>query len=59
MYPYRRQSSGESDDPAKTTSGKHSTRGSTATEEHTIIVRVYDRFENMGTNKVVVKVPAQ
>ncbi len=25
--------------------------------EHTIIVRVYDRFENMGTNKIVVKAP--
>jgi len=24
-------------------------------EEHTIIVRVYDRFENMGSNKIVVK----
>jgi hypothetical protein len=27
-------------------------------EEHTIIVRAYDRFDNMGINKVVVKVPA-
>ncbi len=30
--------------------------GAAGSEEHTIIVRVYDRFENMGTNKVVVKV---
>jgi len=29
-----------------------------AAEEHTIIVRVYDRFENMGVSKVVVNVPA-
>jgi hypothetical protein len=26
--------------------------------EHTIVVRVYDRFENMGIGKVVVNVPA-
>ena len=26
--------------------------------EHTIVVRVYDRFENMGISKVVVNVPA-
>jgi hypothetical protein len=30
--------------------------GSTS-EEHTIVVRVYDRFENVGSNKVVVKAP--
>jgi len=29
-----------------------------SSEEHTIIVRVYDRFENMGVSKVVVNVPA-
>ncbi len=27
--------------------------------EHTIVVRVYDRFENMGISKVVVNVPGQ
>jgi len=26
-------------------------------EEHTIVIRVYDRFENMGISKVVVKAP--
>jgi len=31
---------------------------SSRAEEHTIIVRVYDRFENMGTSKVVVQAPA-
>ena len=49
--------SGEPDGVGKTVPGKRSTR-STATEEHTIIIRVYDRFENMGTSKVVVKTPA-
>ena len=27
--------------------------------EHTIVVRVYDRFENMGISKIVVKAPGQ
>ena len=27
-------------------------------EEHTIVVRAYDRFDNMGSGKVVVKAPA-
>ena len=29
-----------------------------AAEEHTIIVRAYDRFDNMGVGKVVVRAPA-
>jgi Two component regulator propeller len=33
--------------------------GSKAAEEHTIIIRVYDRFENMGTDKVVVNAPVR
>lgn len=36
---------------AAVTAGK----GATAAEEHTIIVRVYDRFENMGSDKMVIK----
>ncbi len=54
--------------PATTGGGTKSMPGSSSekgitrdvaasSEEHTIIVRVYDRFENMGTNKVVVKRP--
>jgi hypothetical protein len=27
-------------------------------DEHTIIVRIYDRFDNMGVSKVVVNMPA-
>ena len=42
---------------AGSSSGKGIARDVPASEEHTIIVRVYDRFENMGTNKVVVKAP--
>ena len=38
-----------------TSSGKRAAHASASSEEHTILVRVYDRFENMGTNKVVVK----
>ena len=30
----------------------------TTSDEHTIIVHVYDRFDNMGVSKVVVNVPA-
>jgi peptidyl-tRNA hydrolase len=30
----------------------------TTSDEHTIIVYVYDRFDNMGVSKVVVNVPA-
>jgi hypothetical protein len=33
-------------------------RRNAAAEEHTIVIRVYDRFENMGINKVVVKARA-
>ena len=33
---------------------KPSTRRSPLSEEHTVIVRVYDRFDNMGVSKVVV-----
>src|SRR5208337_4846020 len=43
----------EADDRVKSSSGKHATLA--AKEEHTIVVRVYDRFENVGTGKIVVK----
>jgi hypothetical protein len=45
------------EDTAKTSRGKPAPRSSAATEEHTIVVRVYDRFENVGTGKIVVKAP--
>ena len=32
--------------------------GNSSAEEHTIIVRAYDRFDNMGVSKVVVNPPA-
>ena len=32
----------------------HTASGGTA-EEHTLVIRVYDRFENMGISKSVVK----
>ena len=31
---------------------------SSTTQEHTIVVRAYDRFDNMGSAKVVVNGPA-
>ena len=31
--------------------GKRTARAATAAQEHTIIVRVYDRFENVGVRK--------
>ena len=46
------------EDAVKHSSGKPGPRASTANEEHTIVVRVYDRFENVGTGKIVVKAPA-
>jgi len=37
---------------------KSSPKTSASSDEHTIIVRVYDRFENMGVSKVVVNAAA-
>ena len=51
-------SSSEQENPAKASSGKRAPRANPANEEHTIVVRVYDRFENVGTGKIVVKTPA-
>jgi hypothetical protein len=48
----------EPDSKAKSSSGKRAARDSAASGEHTIVVRVYDRFENMGISKIVVKAPA-
>ena len=42
---------------AKGSRGKLAPGASAAAEEHTIVVRVYDRFENVGTGKIVVKAP--
>jgi sugar lactone lactonase YvrE len=39
--------------PAPSASNTAASNG--ATDEHTLVVRVYDRFENMGISKVVVK----
>jgi hypothetical protein len=38
--------------------GRRVSIANSAAGEHTIVVRVYDRFENMGISKVVVNVPA-
>ena len=40
------------------TTAKSSVQAATS-DEHTIIVRVYDRFDNMGVGKVVVTAPAR
>ena len=53
--------------PIPSNSGGHSGAPATSSEkraaqsegEHTIVVRVYDRFENMGIEKVVVKAPGR
>jgi WD40 repeat protein len=50
-------SNSEPDSTVDTASSKHPAP-SKAAQEHTIIVRVYDRFDNLGINKVVVKAPA-
>ena len=46
------------DGRTESSSGKRAARDSAAAEEHTIVLRVYDRFENMGISKIVVKAPA-
>ena len=46
----------DSDTAPGSTSGKSRAR-SGPVEEHTIVVRVYDRFENVGSSKIVVKTP--
>ncbi len=51
----------ENNESAASVNGAPGKRASSAigsVGEHTIVVRVYDRFENMGIGKVVVNVPA-
>ncbi len=43
---------------ATTNSRQPAAEAGSSSDEHTIIVRVYDRFDNMGVSKVVVNVPA-
>ena len=38
--------------------GQSSAPSAASSDEHTVIVRVYDRFDNMGVSKVVVNMPA-
>jgi len=45
------------DEGKSTSAGKSSATTNASSGEHTIIVRVYDRFENMGVSKVVVNAP--
>ncbi len=46
--------SGESEEAPKTSARPGSRR-----EEHTVVVRAYDRFDNMGSAKMVVNVPTK
>jgi hypothetical protein len=46
-------------DPPVTPAVKRGSHRSASSEEHTIVIRVYDRFENVGINKTVVTTPAQ
>ena len=49
-------SASESDSRVDAATGKRvASGGSIGVEEHTLVIRVYDRFENMGISKVVVK----
>ncbi len=44
--------------PALEASGRRQPSADSGSEEHTIVVRAYNRFENMGSAKVVVTAPA-
>ena len=48
----------ESEAGTATTAATANRASASAAGEHTIVVRVYDRFENMGIAKVTVNVPA-
>jgi len=50
-------SNAEPDSSAEKTPGKRPARDGASAEEHTIIIRVYDRFENLGISKIVVQAP--
>jgi hypothetical protein len=45
------------DEAHATSAGAKSTAPTAMSDEHTIIVRIYDRFDNMGVSKVVVNMP--
>lgn len=44
--------------PKSTAQSTPGVKAGASAEEHTIIVRAYDRFDNMGAGKVVVRAPA-
>jgi hypothetical protein len=46
------------DEAQDSAAGKSSSKPTASPDEHTIIIRVYDRFENMGVSKVVVNTRA-
>ena len=48
----------EAEDSTEAAAGERTSAAAAGSGEHTIVVRVYDRFENMGIGKVVVNVPA-
>ena len=37
----------------KTRGGDHGSTAATSTGEHVVVVRVWDRYDNMGTGKTV------
>jgi WD40 repeat protein len=45
-------------DSTHTATDKPTTKKNAPVDEHTIVIRVYDRFENVGINKTVVKTAA-
>lgn len=45
--------------PANTTAGNSARQAASAAGEHTIVVRAYDRFDNLGIGKVTVNVPGR
>ena len=47
------------DEAQESAAGKSSAKSNSSPNEHTIIIRVYDRFENMGVSKVVVNTAAR
>jgi hypothetical protein len=49
----------ESEDLAKAAAGNGAAVPAGSAGEHTVVVRVYDRFENLGIGKVVVNVPGR
>jgi hypothetical protein len=61
-YDFKMTVPAENNESAASVNGAPGKRASSAigsVGEHTIVVRVYDRFENMGIGKVVVNVPGR